>query len=83
MKRHPHLRGNTEDGHAHGHHAIHPMHRPGPHQAYGGHDGQDRAKATTDYEGGPQGMSEGAPQMAERQEPPEPSGFPGNAMAGM
>jgi hypothetical protein len=82
MKRHPHLRGNSEDGRPHGHHAIHPMHRPGPHQAFGGHEGQDRAAATKEYEGGPKDMAEDAAGMQGRQEPPEPSGFPGEAMAG-
>lgn len=45
-KRHPHLKGNHEEGHGHGPEAIHPMHRPGAHHAFGGHHGQDRAGAT-------------------------------------
>lgn len=44
-KRHPHLKGNHEEGHGHGPEAIHPMHRPGAHHAFGGHEGQNRAGA--------------------------------------
>lgn len=42
-KRHPHIKGNHEEGHEHGPMAIHPMHRPGAHHAFGGHHGQNRA----------------------------------------
>ena len=94
----PHLSGNHMKGHEKGHHAIHPMHRPGPHHAYGGHDGQDRANATKGYEGSaadraadamhgapegsPTDMAQDAAGMAGRETPPGPSGFPGNMMIG-
>jgi hypothetical protein len=73
-KRHPELNGD-DTFNIGSHHAINPMHRPGPHHKFGGHNGQTRGPATDGY---PHGLSTDGGMGGGETAPPNTPGGGGN-----